>query len=389
MQHQSILNAKFTRQTGLSMVELLIAMAMGLAITTVVLNIFLNMMTGNRVSTAQQQMNEDAQAAFQILGSQIRMAGFNPLQARISTPEKNQLSVSAIPATEMALGVFGCNTGFSNGAISAGPPATSAAPEIWQLICNASGTQPSIAIHYEADQFSPNVTNAAIAADCRGFTVPERIQALTNSNGSSAGTASYRLVENRYFIANGGLSCTGNGSSGATLPFDTITQPLVPNIESMQIEYGVRAPQPFATVTGNPATWTPSQIAADKANTDAARVTAGYLTADQIGPASGSVNTGVHSGFLTTAATTVQPNIINGSYRWALVNTVRICLVVKSATRTLTEKVTDDTDGTAIHGYYFGCNPTTNTPQKIGEDGFMRKAYTMHFAIRSRINTPL
>ena len=56
MQHQSILNAKFTRQTGLSMVELLIAMAMGLAITTVVLNIFLNMMTGNRVSTAQQQM---------------------------------------------------------------------------------------------------------------------------------------------------------------------------------------------------------------------------------------------------------------------------------------------------------------------------------------------
>ena len=61
----------------------------------------------------------------------------------------------------------------------------------------------------------------------------------------------YYLVENRYFIARDannnpiGLSCTGNGG---TTPFDTPTQPLVANIESMQIDYGVRAPQPLPTV---------------------------------------------------------------------------------------------------------------------------------------------
>lgn len=383
-------------ETGLSLIELLVAMGMGLALITVVLNAFLSMTTGNRLSAAQQQMNEDAQAAFQILGPQIRMAGFNPLQARATTPAKNILSAAAIPATEVALGVFGCNTGFANGAISASTPTP--AGEIWQLTCNAAGASPSLAVHYEADQFSPNITGATpTPADCRGFAVPARSQALTNSDGSTAGNATYYMVENRYFIdtINGGLHCTGNG--GAT-PFATPNQPLVANIESMQLDYGVLAPQPFATVTGDPTTWTPAQVASNTANETAARVAAGYLTANQIGPASGNTVTGVHSGFTSASALAITPNLVFGSQRWALVNTVRVCLVVKSITATLIDQIgeipatpagpgTPAVPASSIYGYYSGCNPSDNTQINI-TDGFMRKAYVMHFSIRSRVNTP-
>ena len=401
------------KQGGFSLVELLIAMAISLALIAVVVQGFASMSNASRGSTVQQQMNEDAQAAFQILGPQLRMAGFNPLQARSSptiTPERNTLSVSAIPAGEIGLGIFGCATGFTNHVTSAGPPATTAAAEIWQLTCNAAGGTPSIAVQFEADQYRPNISGAGnTPSDCRGFAVPARSQALADSALPAAAipSAAYYLVENRYFISNGGLSCTGNGTgaTGLSTPFETPNQPLVANIESMQIDYGVRAPQPFVTVpqatldaievlrASDPSrsSWPQAQKDADdqnQANLAAARVTAGYLTANQIGAASGNDLTGVNSGFTSAAALAVTPELVNGSQRWNLVSTVRVCLVVRATTATLTDELGRDANNAVIQGYYFGCNPVNNTPINI-TDGIQRKAYTMHFAIRSRLKTPL
>lgn len=419
MNHATFHTAKhrfLDRQRGFSLVELMVAMAMSLALLTVVLQGFASMSNASRASTVQQQMNEDAQAAFQILGPQIRMAGFNPLQARSSitiTPERNTLSVTPIPAGEIGLGIFGCQTGFSNGLTSVAPPASVAAAEIWQLTCNAAGGSPSLAVHYEADQFSPGINNTNTPTDCRGVQVPLRPQALSDTALPAAviPPAQYYLVENRYFISNpntpnAALSCTGNGTGAAGLstPFETPNQPLVANIESMQIDYGVRAPQPFLTVpkatldaievlrAADPSrsTWPQAQRDADdqnQANVTASRVSAGYLTANQIGAASGVDPIGVDPGFLSAAALAVTPVLANGSQRWNLVNTVRVCLVVRSAAVTLTDELERDANNNVIQGYYFGCNPTTNTPIPI-TDGVLRKAYTMHFAIRSRVKTP-
>ena len=419
MNHATFHTAKhrfLDRQRGFSLVELMVAMAMSLALLTVVLQGFASMSNASRASTVQQQMNEDAQAAFQILGPQIRMAGFNPLQARSSitiTPERNTLSVTPIPAGEIGLGIFGCQTGFSNGLTSVAPPASVAAAEIWQLTCNAAGGSPSLAVHYEADQFSPGINNTNTPTDCRGVQVPLRPQALSDTALPAAviPPAQYYLVENRYFISNpntpnAALSCTGNGTGAAGLstPFETPNQPLVANIESMQIDFGVRAPQPFLTVpkatldaievlrAADPSrsTWPQAQRDADdqnQANVTASRVSAGYLTANQIGAASGVDPIGVDPGFLSAAALAVTPVLANGSQRWNLVNTVRVCLVVRSAAVTLTDDLERDANNNVIQGYYFGCNPTTNTPIPI-TDGVLRKAYTMHFAIRSRVKTP-
>ncbi|HMS27375.1 MAG TPA: PilW family protein [Burkholderiaceae bacterium] len=384
-------NSKRTgTQKGFSLIELMVAMAMSLALLIVVVNGFVGMTSASRLSTVQQQMNEDAQSVFQILGTQIRMAGFNPVQARSSVtiePLRNTLSVSAIPATETALGIFGCQTGFANAVTQL--PGTVAAPEIWQLTCNAAASMPSLAVHYEADQFSPNISGALnTPSDCRGFAVPARSQILTDTANPAVvvPAAPYYLVENRYFIANGGLSCTGNG--GVT-PFETPTQPLVANIESIQIDYGVRAPQPFATVPAatGASPWTQAQTDQNTANEAAASVTAGYLTANAIGPASGNNLTGVDAGFQSANALAVTPNLIYGSQRWNLVNTVRVCIVVRSDKVVLTDELAKDANNAPITGYYHGCNPTSNAPIAI-TDGVYRKAYTMHFVIRSRLKTP-
>ena len=125
----------------------------------------------------------------------------------------------------------------------------------------------------------------------------------------------------------------------------------------------------------------------NQANVNASRVSAGYLTANQIGVASGDDPTGVNPGFLSPAALAVTPELVNGSQRWNLVNTVRVCLVVRSAAVTLTDDLGRAANNKVINGYYFGCNPASNAPFPI-TDGVMRKAFTMHFAMRSRVKTP-
>jgi type IV pilus assembly protein PilW len=344
-------------QTGFTLIELLISMAMGIALIAVVLTAYQNMSGGNRLGSVQQQMNEDAQAAFQILGQQIRSAGFNPVQARDTLPVRNLLSATALGAGEKPMGIFGCDKGFANGS------GTTPATEISKLTCDASGTNASLALQYEADKFSPNLAGTT-PADCTGAGVSLLTQTLTKADGTPApANATYYLVENRYFIKDGGLSCAGNGGTPA---FATPSQPLVGNIESMKIDYGVVNPtQSLGTSTASIA---------------ATRFPAGYLSATEIGDASGTADLGTALEFAAAKAT----RDFKGSERWELVRTVRVCLVVKSSAAILGDVLAKD-GSDDVYGYYAGCNPSDSTQIKI-KDRYLRKAYVMHFALRNRIS---
>lgn len=342
------------KNTGFTLIELLISMAMGIALMAVVLLSFQNISGGSRLGAAQQQMNEDAQAAFQILGQQIRSAGYNPIRADDGAPPRNLLSPTPLTAGEVGMAVFGCDQGFFNG--SGG----SAATQMSALTCTNSGSSGAIAVQYEVDQFSPNAS--AIPADCRGSGISDMLIQNFISPTVGANSDGYRLVENRYYIANGGLSCTGNGGAAANR-FTTQAQPLVGNIESMTINYGLVNPTAFF---GN----TTATIAA-------AQFVSGYLTASQIGGATGAAGGGVDAALTAPAALT-------GSNRWGLVRTVRVCLVVKSATPALVD-VLGTSGSDSIYGYYSGCNPADNTQISI-TNRFLRKSYVMHFAVRNRIS---
>jgi type IV pilus assembly protein PilW len=318
---------------GVTLIELLISIALGLSVVLVILTFYQSFSGSSKSSRSSQVMNENAESAFQLLAQQFRQADFNPRQARAATPVINPLRID--PTATPGMGIFACANGFSNG--SGSTPANN----IQALICSGTSTSTvtsALAVQFEADAFSPGVAGG-IPTDCRGFAVAAQSVNLATVPVTSV---NYFVVENRIFIANGGLTCTGNGG---TATFSTPEQPLVENIESMNLSFGLSQ----AGVTGTV-------------------FPAGYLDANAIGPAAG-------------AGAGVDPALdaLTPINRWGLVKVVRVCLVVKADRRTLFEP---EGGSGSVFGSYFGCDPATRIDIT---DGFERRAYIRHFALRNRI----
>lgn len=315
---------------GLSLIELMVSLVIGLVIMIAVVSAYIGASGATRVAEAQARMNEDAQAVLSILSQQLRMAGNNPKQPNYpaATPRN---PVYEVPTYI----VRGCDGKFSN--------VTSAA-DVNALTCAAGGgtAADSIAITYEADRYNTIPTAAGAATDCLG-------QTLTAQNGirniwdptlmTSVPTAiTFTVAENRFYLGTStsvvapSLYCKGNG--GAT------AQSLVENIEDLQFFYGTA-----------PATATPSTLSV-----------VGYLngTAD--------VN-----GILSVQTAPSLVALPDDMSRWAQVMTVRVCVLVRSE-----KPVVPDTDSAR----YVKCDGTVDTSPP---DLRLRRAYSTTVVLRNRV----
>ena len=315
------------KQTGFSLIELLVAMTVGLVVLGVIGVSFLTGMSGSKVSRAQAQMSEDAQVALTIIRRQIQQAAFI---SETVVGIDNSLGRSGFA-------FFACDSGFSN-AIDAG-----AAANMALLNCNVksspSGASASFAVAYEADA-SNTVATGGFATDCVGDSI-----ALT------AG-----IVENRYFLKDGALFCAGSGTAFVN------DLPLVNNIESMHYEFGLATTGTPAQVAGvitktfdiGPAD---APGAAAPTNTDLAAVGGANLILKN------------NSDPTLVVTTPITANAI----RWRLVRSVRVCLIVASETPVL-----KDTAGTS-NPTYLNCNGVLTE----STDGRMRKAYGTSIVLRN------
>lgn len=196
------------KQQGLTLVEIMVAMVLGMVVIGVVLSNYLTSSIGKNSSTALQQMSEDATVALNVIRKHVSTAGYsNPVGSDATGLLRNPIGPR----------MFGCETGFANPAL---PFAT--------LSCAAAGSgSDAIAVAYEADRSNSVWTTTAPAEprDCIGNGIT-----LT-----AAATGNYYVSSPRIYTSNNQLMCHGN-SAGA--------QPLVPNIRSLWIRYGVAAPLP-------------------------------------------------------------------------------------------------------------------------------------------------
>jgi type IV pilus assembly protein PilW len=305
---------------GLSLIELLISMAIGLVLMIAVVSAYLGSSGASRVADAQVRMNEDAQAALTILVQQLRMAGNNPKQPNY----KNDIPRNSIYDSTTYI-LRGCDGTFSN---------ITTAASLQTLTCTAGGgtAADSVAISYEADRFNtiPTTTNAP--TDCLGQALPviNGSQEIWNGAAVVATPVTYTVADNRFYIGTSSvitvptLYCKGNGGANP--------QPLVENIEDLQLTYGTATPA----------------AAAD------ALAVAGYLSADEV----------VNNVNLVALAT--EPE------RWAKVLTVRVCVVVRSE-----QQVVSD----AASARYVQCDGTTNTSPP---DLRLRRAYSTVVVLRNR-----
>jgi type IV pilus assembly protein PilW len=194
-------------QAGFSLVELVVALAIGLLVVGAVLATYLSSSQGQRVQAAAAQMDEDAQMALRLLSSEVMQAGY-------SAPTGLQTTAAS------SSGEVGPSVRFMRAAVphpllecGSGPSAT-AGPCANQP-SNQSGAV-ALVVSYEATR-SNTLLSGNAPSDCLGSSVVP-------------GT----IVTNRYYLssASGLISLQCLGSALVT------SAPLVSNIEGLKFWYG-------------------------------------------------------------------------------------------------------------------------------------------------------
>ena len=204
------------RQRGFSLIELMVALGIGLFIMASVLTIYAAASRTSRTSEMESQMNEDGLIALNIIQQQIRMAGYSNFENAATTDNANFTGA----------GVIGCSAAafYPNASVQ---PALSS---LGSTACGvASGLGDGIIIRYEADLRNtvPTAGATPVPTNC----LMNGAATATNSVG-----ATYYLPENRYFVASStttplALFCAAGGQ----------IQPVLDNVEKMVLLYGISA----------------------------------------------------------------------------------------------------------------------------------------------------
>jgi len=192
-------------QRGRTLIELLVAITIGLMLTVGILSIFAANRQTYRASSDLQRMQAGGQLALDRLAYQIRMAGYGQLIGDFVTV--------STPTSFVGNPVWACSSGF-NDPVQPGPTPG----------CNGGVAAPdALQIRYQVEDAA--VLGKGDFRDCLGFPVP-------------ADAGGVRTAQNRFYIEtppNGvpTLMCAGNGLAPA---------PLIPNVEDLQIRLRVGDP---------------------------------------------------------------------------------------------------------------------------------------------------
>jgi type IV pilus assembly protein PilW len=329
------LSLAYRHQLGVTLIELMIAISLGLVIVAAVLSLYSANSSARTQAVAMAEMAEDGTYALRTLTRQIRLAGYNPFQPGRDPVGTATFSLYNPPHWgTTTLPLFGCASAFST------PERGTSAytiTSIDQLTCDTSNTTShAIAVTYEADSYNTVPTSSGTPTDCIGSGLA--MQTLSQN----ARNFNYFYVENRFYVKNNNLFCTGSGGAVGS-EYAAPAQPLVANVEQIYFTYGL------ATTT----------VAAATSTTSISIRPLGYLTADQVGDATG-LDAGADTNLTALDATT----------RWSRVASVRICVLMRSSREILTEPQP-----------YFGCNPALNaiTPT----DRFARRAFVSTVNLRN------
>ena len=263
-----------TRQAGLSLIELMVALAIGLFILVGLVSIFA---TSNRtyldLNRAGQQI-ENGRFAVQLLTDDISLAGFfgrfaTPLAAPASLPdpcEKNSMSALRAAAA-LPLQGYDAPAGSPLSCVAAADhvPGTDilvVRRADSQMAAGNSATIPggslgAAQVYLQANADPANSANPLIAV---ATGTPQSVFTLKNKDGANfAPIRKYHV--HIYFVApcsipaGGGSACTGaNDDGGSPIPtlkrleltvdstgatLDMYQVPLVEGIENLQIDYGI------------------------------------------------------------------------------------------------------------------------------------------------------
>lgn len=195
-----------SRHCGHTLIELIIALALGLVVTTGAVSLYRSQRAAFGRADDASRIRDAGLTALALIGQQVQMAGFIPADA---------LQPQLRPT------LFGCS--------AARPTGTDDSPACEALASRSDG----IAIRYVGDNVSTWPSATGQSTDCLGQAV---------SAGYASTGAGSVLIVNRFYAKPSGstgepeLYCDGNGKSGTA-------QPLVEGIERLRVRYWLAGAQ--------------------------------------------------------------------------------------------------------------------------------------------------
>lgn len=247
--------------SGFTLVELMIAIVLGLLLTAVVAEVYINSKKTYRISDNLSRVQENGRYILEELGRDIRMAGF------VGCAKFAPITNNAIPAANSWLAFNQAVNGYELPSVPGGLTVAEVAPgtDVIQLQ-RAIGSDVRL-----TGNFAPNNANVQIdsnlynyvaddilmVADCTAadifrattvssgggvVTIPHSASTNTSPNLSKLYNKDAELMKlstNIYYIGTGVSGCPANtlcrkALNGITL----VAQPLIDNVENLQIEYG-------------------------------------------------------------------------------------------------------------------------------------------------------
>jgi len=212
------------QQAGRTLIELMISMAIGLAITAAVSGAYLSTASTARVAGEMAGVADTGQIAMLMIGDSIRQAGYGEIVG--SDVSFGAANIDAYRSQTLfgdGAHIAGCSGArFTDDTVNA--PACAAPSDV---------NFDSLMVRFQGD------TAVAPAQgridDCLGTQVP--LEALPANHLGLLRTPSRPMVQNVYFGTSNGLSCRGNGRATTAAVFG-VAQQLVSNVEQFKVFYG-------------------------------------------------------------------------------------------------------------------------------------------------------
>lgn len=323
------------RQTGVSLVELMVGLVIGIVLSMAAAALYLGTRDMSRGSQAITDVNETGKIALEMIGREIQKAGFYPAQFGMNWTTNNDAAGSYYNGKDPTKvvfnsGLFGCDGANYD-------PATKACGT------TAADKPDSIIVNYFASTEFGSDSLLGNTNDCNRKPVSNDTDNssrntsglplfVSNRFGIVAETNSYTDTDGNTVSAKS-LGCQGNGSDAA------VAQPALQGVDDLVIRYGLYDGDGMADGVGQ----SPTK-------------------------------------FMTAANVSAQPDV-SGRTAWQRVTAVSVCVLVRSVANGRQE------DKTGSVRTYTDCRG--NTVSLPTGDRYVYKTYQRVFAVRNNLSGQL
>jgi type IV pilus assembly protein PilW len=313
------------RQRGATLVELMVAIAVGLAVTAAVAASYISATQTARYSDSLSDIADSAMSAMFILGDAIRQAGYGEIvgsDMTLGPGDASSLRSQTLFGEGRHLGGCAGSRLVDDTNVESGCAAF------------ADANFDTVFVRHQGDTVI--APGQSPITDCLGVAVPA--EPLPTGHVGRARATERPMVQNVYFGVDGHLWCRGNGRANSAAPFAQ-AQHLIANVEQFKVFYGF----------------------------DDAR------HAGLSSTASGSMRSMRDAAYLNGLPAASNP--------WDFVISVKVCMVVRSAPV--------DGRGLAVRNTYTRCPLTAAEAagpaiQATAADGALRRTYSQVFVVRAR-----